>query len=154
MIRDQELVIQVKSGEKRIVLFSGSLILGRSARPIGLTCVVHDITERKNMEERLVKAERLASIGELAGQLGHDLRNPLAGMKNSIYLLRKRVGNLQISKEQNSSIYWIELLRILIVLLQVLLTTQANCGCTMKNAPLETLLAGQLVKWRFQTKFR
>lgn len=94
IIRDQELVIQVKSGEKRIVLFSGSLILGRSARPIGLTCVVHDITERKNIEDRLVKAERLASIGELAGQLGHDLRNPLAGMKNSIYLLRKKGGQL------------------------------------------------------------
>jgi PAS domain S-box-containing protein len=94
MIRDQELVIQIKSGEKRIVLFSGSLILGRSAKPIGLTCVVHDITERKNMEERLVKAERLASIGELAGQLGHDLRNPLAGMKNSIFLLRKKGGQL------------------------------------------------------------
>lgn len=93
-IRDQEVVIQVKSGEKRIVLFSGSLILGRSSKPIGLTCIAHDITERKSMEERLVKAERLASIGELAGQLGHDLRNPLAGMKNSIFLLRKKGGQL------------------------------------------------------------
>lgn len=93
-VKDRELIVQIKGGEKRYVLFSGSIILSRSARPVGLTCVAHDITERKNMEERLVKAERLASIGELAGQLGHDLRNPLAGMKNGIYLLRKKGGQI------------------------------------------------------------
>ena len=42
------------------------------------------------MEKRLVKAERLASIGELAGQIGHDLRNPLAGIKNGLYILKKK----------------------------------------------------------------
>ncbi len=46
------------------------------------------------MEERLIKAEKLASIGELSRQLGHDLRNPLAGMKNSVYLLRKKAHRL------------------------------------------------------------
>jgi signal transduction histidine kinase len=39
---------------------------------------------------RLVKSERLAAIGELAGMVGHDLRNPLAGIKNATYFLRKK----------------------------------------------------------------
>ena len=38
----------------------------------------------------LVKTERLAAIGELAGMVGHDLRNPLAGIKNAAYFLRKK----------------------------------------------------------------
>ena len=54
------------------------------------------------MEEQLVKAQRLASIGELAGQLGHDLRNPLAGIKNGIYLVKKK-GN-SISEEERREI--------------------------------------------------
>ena len=61
-----------------------------------------DISQRKTMEEQLIKAQRLASIGELAGQLGHDLRNPLAGIKNGIYLVKKK-GN-SISEEERKEI--------------------------------------------------
>ncbi len=44
----------------------------------------------KDANERLVKAERFAAIGELAGMVGHDLRNPLAGIKNAVYYLKKK----------------------------------------------------------------
>jgi len=44
----------------------------------------------KNTQAELVKSERLAAIGELAGMVGHDLRNPLTGIKNSAYFLRKK----------------------------------------------------------------
>jgi two-component system NtrC family sensor kinase len=94
IIRNYELIFQTKSGEKRNVLFSGSIVHSKTGRAIGIECIIHDITEHKKMEERLVKAERLASIGELAGQVGHDLRNPLAGLKNSVYILRKKSGRL------------------------------------------------------------
>ena len=41
-------------------------------------------------QAQLVKSERLAAIGELAGMVGHDLRNPLSGIKNAAYYLRKK----------------------------------------------------------------
>ena len=44
----------------------------------------------KQAQARLVKTERLAAIGELAGMVGHDLRNPLTGIKNSAYYLKKK----------------------------------------------------------------
>ena len=44
----------------------------------------------KDANERLVKSERLAAIGELSGMVGHDLRNPLAGIKNATYYLKKK----------------------------------------------------------------
>jgi PAS domain S-box-containing protein len=94
LIRNQELIFQTKSNETRNVLFSGSVVKSKTGRSIGLTCIIHDITEHKNIEARLVKAERLASIGELAGQIGHDLRNPLSGIKNSVYLLKKNSNRL------------------------------------------------------------
>ncbi len=55
------------------------------------------VTERtKQLEEtnhRLVRAERLVAIGELAGMVGHDLRNPLTGIKSATYYLRTTQGS-------------------------------------------------------------
>ncbi len=71
----------------------------------GLGGVITDITERKQMEnkleqytknlEKLVEErtkqlqekERLATIGETAGMVGHDLRNPLQSIAGDLYLL-------------------------------------------------------------------
>lgn len=61
-----------------------------------------DISERKVIEAKLIKTQKLASIGELAGQLGHDLRNPLAGIKNGVYLLKKK--NSKQTDEQRQEI--------------------------------------------------
>lgn len=46
-----------------------------------------DIRERKQSEQRLL-SERLAAIAELAGMVGHDLRNPLQGIAGAADLLR------------------------------------------------------------------
>ncbi|MCW4001134.1 MAG: HAMP domain-containing histidine kinase [Candidatus Bathyarchaeota archaeon] len=42
----------------------------------------------KVMEAKLLKAERLAAIGELAGIIGHDLRNPLQGIMGATHYLK------------------------------------------------------------------
>jgi signal transduction histidine kinase len=42
------------------------------------------------MEEKLIKAERFAAIGELAGMIAHDLRNPLTSTQGAAYFLRKK----------------------------------------------------------------
>jgi PAS domain S-box-containing protein len=93
-VRNYELMLNKKLGEKKYVLFSGSVVRSKTGRDIGITCIIHDITERKNMDERLLKAERLASIGQLAGQVAHDLRNPLTGIKFGVDFLRKKGGGL------------------------------------------------------------
>jgi signal transduction histidine kinase len=46
--------------------------------------------ELRESQERLLRAERLAAIGELAGQIGHDLRNPLTGIAGAVYYLKKK----------------------------------------------------------------
>jgi two-component system, sporulation sensor kinase E len=50
--------------------------------------VFSDITERKRMEEQLLRSERLASIGETAAMVGHDLRNPLQSITGTIYVAK------------------------------------------------------------------
>ncbi len=53
--------------------------------------LVKERTEQlEHAQAQLVKSERLAAIGELAGMVGHDLRNPLTGIKNAAYYLKKK----------------------------------------------------------------
>ncbi len=47
--------------------------------------------ELKETHDRLLKAERFAAIGELAGSVGHDLRNPLTSIKNAAYYLNRKL---------------------------------------------------------------
>jgi PAS domain S-box-containing protein len=44
--------------------------------------------ELRAAQEQLVRREKLAVLGQLAGGVGHDLRNPLAVISNVVYLLR------------------------------------------------------------------
>ncbi len=46
-----------------------------------------DITELKKAQKELIIKEKLATIGKLAGSIGHDLRNPLGVINNSAYYL-------------------------------------------------------------------
>jgi PAS domain S-box-containing protein len=46
----------------------------------------------KQTQAKLVKSERLATIGELAAMVGHDLRNPLTGIMGAAYYLKAKHG--------------------------------------------------------------
>lgn len=47
-----------------------------------------DITDRKMAEDALVKSERMAAMGRLAGIIAHEINNPLEAISNAFYLLR------------------------------------------------------------------
>ncbi len=46
---------------------------------------------REDSEARLSRHERLATIGELAASIAHDLRNPLGVIQSSLYLLQRKL---------------------------------------------------------------
>jgi PAS domain S-box-containing protein len=87
-IENKERILLNSNGSQIPILKSVVKIMADD-RPILIENFV-DISERKKMEGLLLKSERLASIGELAGQVGHDLRNPLTGIKGGVYLLKKK----------------------------------------------------------------
>jgi signal transduction histidine kinase len=55
-----------------------------------LLTVVRDITERKGMQEQLMLTDRLASIGELASGIAHELNNPLTSVIGFSQLLMEK----------------------------------------------------------------
>ncbi len=51
-------------------------------------CFVIDLTERKKLEQQFLRAQRMESIGTLAGGVAHDLNNILAPIMMSIDVLK------------------------------------------------------------------
>jgi signal transduction histidine kinase len=49
-----------------------------------------DLTERKMLEQQLLRTERLASLSQFASMFAHDIRNPLAGIKKTLEWLGQR----------------------------------------------------------------
>jgi PAS domain S-box-containing protein len=81
-----------KWGGTRYVSASYVPDFGEHGEVRGIFALVNDITERKRMEVALLKSKRMATIGELAAMVGHDLRNPLQGIVGAAYNLKRHLG--------------------------------------------------------------
>ncbi len=64
-----------------------SIIKNKEGKSSGLSCMFIDITQRKNMENNLARMDRLASLGELASGIAHEIRNPLAGIAGALQII-------------------------------------------------------------------
>jgi signal transduction histidine kinase len=65
--------------------------MNSEGKKTGYICVFQDITQLKNLEAELKYKETLAAIGELAANMAHEIRNPLASLKSSIEILKEGV---------------------------------------------------------------
>lgn len=56
-------------------------------RVLGTVGVLRDLTEQVATQQRLIQREKLASLGEMAAGVAHEIRNPLGGIKMATRLL-------------------------------------------------------------------
>lgn len=83
-----ETVFLTKMGKEINVEINGTgLYNNKTKEYICTRAFVRDITERKNMEEQVRRSEKLASMGELAAAIAHEIRNPLGAICNSVGIL-------------------------------------------------------------------
>lgn len=84
-----ELEQRTKDGRRVTVDCTLQLIRDESGVPTGLFGVNTDVTSAKRERERSIRAQRMESIGTLAGGIAHDLNNVLAPVLMSIELLER-----------------------------------------------------------------
>lgn len=99
-IKNYEITFESKFGQKKFGNLSCSMVLNNQGQNVGIVFVLHDITEQKEMSRKLLDSQRLASIGELAGIIGHDLRNPLTGIRGAAYYLKSKYAMVLDDKDK------------------------------------------------------
>ncbi|MFC1990401.1 ATP-binding protein [Chloroflexota bacterium] len=56
--------------------------------------------ELRETQEQLIRSEKLAAIGQLAGGVGHELRNPLGAIKNAVYYIKGKVAKSELAQTE------------------------------------------------------
>jgi signal transduction histidine kinase len=75
----------------RVIGYTLSQVLDEQGRGIGAVMFFKDLTQVEQREERERLRDRLASLGEMAAGIAHELKNPLAGIEVMAGLLRRQV---------------------------------------------------------------
>ncbi len=85
-----ELTYKRRDGRPLTVEAHWSLLRDDAGKPKALLTINADITDKKRLEVQYLRAQRMESIGMLAGGIAHDLNNVLAPIVMGIQLLRLR----------------------------------------------------------------
>jgi nitrogen-specific signal transduction histidine kinase len=87
-----ELVLESFGGrDKRTIGFTLSPVHDEHSRVCGAAMIFRDLTPFERMDEQERLRERLTALGQMAADLAHEIRNPLAGMEVVAGLLKRRL---------------------------------------------------------------
>jgi len=96
-----------RDGSHRWAREYGQGIFGETGELLHLDGAVFDITElrqaldqAKEAMDKLSRQERLAALGQVAGTVSHELRNPLAAIRNSMALIRQLTADKGLGVER------------------------------------------------------
>ena len=95
---------QRRDGTEITVGSRWTLVRDESDKPTSILVINTDITEKKRMETQFLRAQRMESIGTLAGGIAHDLNNVLSPIVMAIDML-------ELKAQDQDSRKWLEVLR-------------------------------------------
>ena len=96
---------QRKDGQLILIEWNLSLMKDKGGNVIGSVNIMRDVTEKKEIEGQLIHAEKLKSLGELAGGVAHDFNNVLAAILGRAQLLKMRLDPPPDEKEKRKSVF-------------------------------------------------
>ncbi len=66
---------------------SSSLLRDGSGRAIGAVAVMKDLSEQERLQKQILRADRLAALGEMMAGIAHEIRNPLTSIRGFLQYL-------------------------------------------------------------------
>ena len=98
-----ETLLHHKNGQEIPVNVSTFVLKNNDGNVVSIAGFIEDISEKKQLQEKLSQNERLAAIGRLAAGLAHEINNPLLGIMGLTQILLqndeiRKAGNNELSK--------------------------------------------------------
>jgi PAS domain S-box-containing protein len=86
----QELYLTTHAGHEVRVAFATSMVTSPAGEVEGVMFIGHDLTRTRELERRIIQAEKLASLGQLAASVVHEINNPMTAVATYADALLKR----------------------------------------------------------------
>lgn len=90
-IRDFLTERRTKDGHLRLIRLSRHVFRDAAGRVTGAIAILRDVSESELELRRASDALHLARLGQLAAQIAHEMRNPLAGIHGALQILQRRL---------------------------------------------------------------
>ena len=93
-----------RADDKKLVLnLSGFAVHDENHNTLGAVTIISDLTEKKRMDDYLLRVEKFAALGRIAAGIAHEIRNPLAGIYTTVQNLESELseGSAQSSEMKN-----------------------------------------------------
>jgi two-component system sensor histidine kinase HydH len=93
VIRDMEVEIKPPAGGRIPLSLSAAPLKDETGREMGSVLLLRDLREIRDLQEKVRRSERLASLGRLAAGIAHEIRNPLSSIRGfAQYFMRRLKG--------------------------------------------------------------
>jgi PAS domain S-box-containing protein len=99
-----EKTIRTQDGRILLVTVCTSLLRNYKGEITGAVELIHDISKIRRMEDELSRMKILASLGEMAASVAHEIRNPLGGVSGFAALLARDLSNEPAKREMAEKI--------------------------------------------------
>ena len=91
VLRDEVDAVRSDGSERRLGV-STTPLSDHAGDVIGRVIHFQDLTDLRHMEQAVARTEHLASIGRLAANIAHEIRNPLASISGAVEVLKRLPG--------------------------------------------------------------
>jgi len=97
VVQSEEIILEKKNKSPFIGELSATLIQDEDGSPKAYMIIIRDISQRKIMEQQLIRSERMVSLGEMASGMAHEINQPLLSIQLGIENMLNKVRQINAS---------------------------------------------------------
>lgn len=98
-LQEMETRMYTRNDEERLISWRFSAMREEDGRVVALVGVGRDLTEKQRLELQLIQSAKMAALGEMAGGIAHEIRNPLAITSSAAQILLKKGNDPELLQE-------------------------------------------------------